>query len=151
MIRKKPIVTFVGAKQAREGLAFIHKGGSPECKDCKYYQICVGKLEAGRVYRVVKLYERVFPCKLHEAGVKVVGVVESDITATIPSRLAMEGAVVTFLRQECDMQNCEHHEYCAPLGLADKDRCAIVEVKENVSCPRGLSLVRVALRRLPAS
>jgi len=151
LFQKKPVVTFIGFRQAKKGFIFIHQGPSSECADCEYYQVCIKNLEVGRVYRIVRLREKIFPCKLHEAGARVVEVVESEILATISSKLAIEGAVITFQRQECDMQTCEHYEHCVPRGLIDGDRCTILEVGENVSCSMGLSLVKAVLCRLPAS
>lgn len=145
------LVTLIGVKQAKVGHTFIHKGPSAGCEHCKLQQTCIKNLEAGRVYRIVRLREKIFPCELHETGVRVVEVVESDVWTTLPPKLAMEGAVITFQEQECDMQVCEHYEYCLPCGLVDGDRCAILEVGENVVCSRGLSLVKAVVRRLPAS
>jgi len=102
----------------------------------------------GRVYEVVGLRDKTFPCRLHEDGVRVVEVVESDIPATVPSRKALEGAVITFQSQRCDALPCEHSELCEPVGLCDGDRCKIVEVREKIKCKRGLSLVKVLLSRL---
>lgn len=151
LIPKKPVVTLVGVRQARDGFVFIHQGISSECEDCECNEVCIKNLENGRVYKVVRVREKTFPCKLHEKGVRVVEVVESDILAALPSKLAIEGAVITFRKQECDVQACEHFEHCVPCGLLDGDRCVIVEVGGNVACSGGLSLVKVVLRRLPAS
>ena len=145
------LITLVGIRQAREGYAFIHRGASARCRGCERYRVCIGNLEVGRVYKVVGLRERVFPCELHEVGVRVVEVVEADVSATIPAKLAIEGAVITFQPQECDVRTCRSHEFCVPHGLVGGDRCTILEVGESVSCFKGLSLVRVVLRRLPAS
>ncbi|KPV63223.1 MAG: hypothetical protein AOA65_1422 [Candidatus Bathyarchaeota archaeon BA1] len=48
---------------------------------------------------------------------------------------------------ECE--SCEYHELRVPRGLFDEDRCTILEFGEDVACLMGLSLVRVALTRLP--
>jgi len=151
LIPKKPVITLVGVMQAREGFVFIHQGTSAECEGCEYHEVCIKNLETGRVYKIVRMREKTFPCKLHEKGVRVVEVVESDILAALPSKLAIEGAVITFQKQDCDVQACEHFEHCVPCGLLDGDRCAIVEVGGNVACSGGSSLVKVVLRRLPAS
>jgi len=151
LIPKKPTVTLVGVRQAREGFVFIHQGTGSECEGCEYHEVCVKNLETGRVYKIVGVREKTFPCKLHEGGVRVVEVVESDVLTALPSKLAIEGAVITFRRQECDVQACEHFERCVPCGLLDGDRCVIVEAGGNIACLEGLLLVKVVLRRLPAS
>lgn len=145
------MITLIGVKQAKEGYAFIHQGPSSQCEGCKYYRVCIDNLEVGRIYQVSGLREKVFPCELHEVGVRVVEVTELDIQATLPSKLAIDGAVITFNAQDCDLQICENHKLCVPRGLFDNERCAITEIAENVSCLKGLSLVKVVLHRLPAS
>ncbi|MFQ6080949.1 MAG: UPF0179 family protein [Candidatus Bathyarchaeia archaeon] len=151
MVQERSVITLVGVRQAKEGFVFIHQGPSSGCEDCEYYQVCIKNLETGRVYKVVRLREKVFPCKLHEAGVRVVEVVESDILAALPLKLAIEGAVVTFRKAECDIHACEHYELCVPRGLVNGDHCTVLEVGENVACSKGLSLVKAVLRRLPSS
>ena len=149
--KDRRLITLVGIRQAREGYAFIHRGASPRCRGCERYRVCIGNLEVGRVYEVVGLRERVFPCELHGAGVRVVEVVEADVCTILPPKLAIEGAIITFQPQECDIRTCRSHELCVPHGLTGGDRCTILEVVESVSCFKDLSLVRVVLRRLPAS
>ena len=145
------MITLVGVRQAKEGFVFIHQGPSSNCEHCEYYQVCIKNLEAGRVYKVVRLREKVFPCMLHEAGVRVVEVVESDILAALPSKLAIEGAVITFQKVECDIQSCEHYELCVPRGLANGNQCTVLKIGENILCPNDLSLVKAVLRRLRSS
>ena len=151
LVRERSVITLVGVRQAKEGFVFIHQGPSSSCEGCEYYQVCLKNLEAGRVYKVVRLREKVFPCRLHEAGARVVEVVESDILAALPSKLAIEGAVITFQKAECDVQACEHHELCVPRGLVNGDHCTVLKIGENVACSKGLSLVKAVLRRLPSS
>ena len=147
MSKVKKLITLVGIKQAKEGFTFIHHGFSPKCEGCEYSQVCIGNLEVGRVYKVVKLREKVFPCRLHEGGVRVVEVVESEILSSLPSKLAIEGAVINFQSQRCDTPLCEHYDLCVPDGLFNGDYCTILSVKENIPCPKGLQLVKVALKR----
>ena len=145
------LITFIGVKQAREGYTFIHQGHSPHCGRCEYFQVCIKNLEVGRVYEIIGLREKIFPCELHEAGARVVEVIESDISTSIPMRHAIEGAVITYHPQECNMQTCEYHEICFSPGLRKGDRCTIVKIIENIPCPKDFSLVRIVLRRLLAS
>jgi uncharacterized protein (UPF0179 family) len=142
-------ITLVGLKQAQEGYIFIHKGGSSICLNCKYHQVCIENLEVGRVYTIVGLRENVFPCELHESGVRVVEVTESDIWSTLPSKLSIEGATIIFKKQECDIQLCENYELCNPHGLFIGDKCLISKIISKAKCQKGLSLVKVSLRRFP--
>ncbi len=141
------IITLVGVKQAKENFIFLHQGGSEKCKKCEYYKICVEKLEVGRIYRIVKLHRKVFPCSIHEEGVRVVEVMESNVPAAIPANLAIEGAVITFLEHECNIEDCRYSEICFPIGLNEGDKCKVMEVLGKIPCPEKLPLVKVMLRR----
>jgi hypothetical protein len=104
-------------------------------------------LEVGRVYRVVRLRKKIFPCPLHEEGVRVVEVVESEISAAIPQKIALEGAVIIFRPEKCEKITCLNRNLCFPIGLFDGDRCEIVEVEKKIDCEKGLLLVTAKLRR----
>jgi len=149
LVQGKTVITLIGVRQAREGYAFIHQGSGPNCKNCGYYRVCIENLEEGRVYRVVGVRENVFQCGVHEGGVRVVEVVESDIEAALPLRMAMEGVSIPFERVECEASSCVNHGLCVPRGLVNADRCTILRIGEKIECPEGLSLVKVVLHRLP--
>jgi len=151
LVQKRSVITLVGVRQARKGFVFIHQGPGSGCEGCEYHQVCIRNLEVGRAYEVVRLRKKVFPCKLHEAGVRVVEVVESDILVALPPKLAMEGAVITFWARECYVEACEYYELCIPQGLLSADHCAVLKIGEKIACSRGLPLVKTVLRRLPSS
>lgn len=151
MSPKKPLITLVGSKQAKEGFTFLHRGSAPKCEGCKYFHVCVKNLEAGRVYGVVGLREKEIRCGLAETDMRVVEVVESRIESAIPSRKAIEGAIILFQLRESCVEDCVNLKLCSPEGLYGGDRCEIVEITGSLQCPRGFPLVRVFLRRVPAS
>ena len=151
MVPKRSIITLVGVKQAKLGFAFIHHGTISDCNDCQYQRVCMGNLDVGRIYKVTACREKILACKVHEAGVRAVEVVESDILAFLQPKLAMEGVVITYNKQECDAQECPNFERCVPNGLLNGDRCLVIKVAEKVRCPRELSLVEVVLQRVPVS
>ncbi|MEM3716244.1 MAG: UPF0179 family protein [Candidatus Bathyarchaeia archaeon] len=149
--RVKPIITLVGAGQARVGELFVHKGSSTKCNECKYFNVCVKNLESGRLYRIVGLRDRVLRCKAYDVDMQVVEVVEAEVSAAIPSKQAIEGALITFHPQECGEQSCESYEMCSPEYLREGDRCEVVEVHEAIECLKDLQLKRVLLRRVSPS
>ena len=151
MSEKKVLVTLVSINQAKEGFTFLHKGAAPKCEQCEYFRACVRNLEPERVYRVVGLREKRVQCELAETDMMVVEAVESEIEAPVPSKQAIEGAIILFQKTECRMEDCESSEFCSPKGLLDGDRCQIVKITGNLQCPQGLSLARVVLQRVPAS
>jgi len=146
--KKEKIITMVGVKQARKGFEFLHETPSEKCKKCQYYKVCIGNLEAGRVYRIVGLREKTFSCPLHEGGVRVVEVVESEISAAIPQKIALEGAVITFHKIVCENFTCKYRGLCFPVGIYDGDRCEIVGLSDKIDCKVGNLLRIVKLRRI---
>ena len=80
----------------------------------------------------------------------VVEVVEADVDAAIPVKLAIEGATITFKEMECNRVNCENYELCFPKGLRDGDKVTIINVSKSLPCPLGFSLKVVRLRRVPS-
>ena len=145
---RKTIVTLIGIKQARVGYQFIFNNPSVECMNCNRRIVCLGNLESGRVYEVTGLRDRLFPCEIHADGVRVVEVTESDIYASIPKSQALEGATIKFKTVECDVTDCSKAQICFPIGLYEGEKCKIIEVDKNFSCPKGLPLAMVLLRRV---
>jgi len=150
-LRHKTIVTLVSISQAEVGKVFIHKGSSSKCKSCRYSQVCVRNLEPERVYKIVEVRKKALPCSLYKTDMQVVEVMGAEISAVVPSKQAIEGAIVTFHMPDCEEQRCENYEFCSPKGLKDGDRCEIIGVTENLQCPRELPLKKVLLRLVQAS
>ena len=151
MKEEKSIVTLIGIGQAVVGKEFIHKGPGTKCESCKYSQVCVRNLEPERIYRIVEVREKTLPCALYETEMQAVEVVETEIAAVVPSKQAIQGAIITLHNPDCKEQECKNYETCFPTGLKDRDRCEIVAVTESLQCPQGLPLGKVLLRRAPAS
>ncbi len=151
MNKVKRIVTLVGAGQARIGERFIHKGSGSKCSECRYYSICVGNLESGRVYKIVNVRNKILRCEVYDLDMRVVEVTEAEVPAALASKQAIKGAVLTFHPQNCDEQNCGNIMLCSPGCLKDDDRCEVIEVYESLQCPKGFQLRRVLLRRVSPS
>ncbi|MFQ6076111.1 MAG: UPF0179 family protein [Candidatus Bathyarchaeia archaeon] len=150
MARKsKPIVTIVGLKQSKEGFVFLHEGPVKGCGGCERYNVCMKNLEPGRVYKIVGLREKTFPCRIHEEGARVVEVVESEIAAVIEARLAFQGGIITFQPQRCGEISCPNHGRCVPTGLLGGDRCKVLKVGRQANCLLGQPLFLSVLLRMP--
>lgn len=143
---KKLKITLVGLRQAKKGFTFLHEGQLDECTGCELFKICMAALEPGRVYRVDAVRDKVFSCKVHEEGVRVVEVVEPDIEAAIDERLVFPGGIVPYQPQECVAVSCVSYEKCVPHGLKKGDKCRVLEVVGQVKCPLGRSLALVKMR-----
>ncbi|MEM2876309.1 MAG: UPF0179 family protein [Candidatus Bathyarchaeia archaeon] len=145
---KERLITLIGIRQARVGFQFIFNDPGEECASCKQRSVCLDSLEVGRVYRITRLRERSFPCKIHADGVSVVEVVESDVYAAIPKNQAFEGATFTFKILDCDETNCKMRQICFPLGIFEGEKCKILKVDKNFSCPKDFPLVKALLQRM---
>lgn len=142
------IVTLIGIKQAKVGFSFVHEGSLKECTGCKLFEVCMKNLDQGRVYRITGVRDKLFSCKVHDEGVRVVEVVEPSIEGTLESRLIFPAGIITFQPQECDETSCEYYPKCFPKGLTKGDRCKIVSVSDRIKCPLNRPLVFVTLQRL---
>jgi len=140
-------ITIVGLRQAKEGFTFLHSTAPEECKSCHLLKTCMESLEPGRVYIVIKVRNKTFPCRLHEEGVRVVEVEEPNLQVAIEARLSFPLATITFSPQDCRNLCCENSRFCMPCGLVGGDKCKILEVKERLECPLKRSLARVVVKR----
>ncbi|RLF18704.1 MAG: hypothetical protein DRN06_00720 [Thermoprotei archaeon] len=146
------IITLVGEYQARVGYRFINVEPPQTCRGCPLFQACVGRLEPGRMYEVVKVRDKRHPCRLHEGGVRVVEVVEVPITIALPSKLALEDLVFTFNPRRCPSNSCGLYELCNPPLIKRGDRLKVVAVlNERFKCPKLGVLVKSLVKRLPPS
>jgi uncharacterized protein (UPF0179 family) len=111
----------------------------------------MGNLEAGRVYRVVEVREKTFPCDVHADGAQIVRVEEPELEVAIESRLAFPGGIITFAPPDCGRHGCPAYLRCVPAGAANGDRCRVMTVDGEVECPVNRSLRLATLRRVAAS
>lgn len=145
---KRQIITLIGPGQARLGVRFIHKGGSPQCEGCQYRKVCIDNLEPGRIYKIVGVRDKTLFCDAYGMEMVVVEVSESEVEAAIPSGFAIEGAIISFQTPECAERDCESYGLCFPEGLKGGDRVQIVEVNGNLHCRLKIPLRRVRLLRV---
>lgn len=130
------LVTVVGESQCKKGFEFVFSGPLAECRDCKVKNVCF-HLEQNRRYRVTEVRDVHHECKMHEGGVRVVEVEKLPTRAALPVRIAVEGSMITFEENACDMRSCEHFRLCRPLDAADGMRLRIKAVEGDIDCPKG--------------
>lgn len=145
---KKPIITLVGFKQAKKGFSFLNERPPKECKNCALFKVCISKLKVGRVYTVTGIRDKLFPCGIHEEGVRVVEVIETNIETNIEKRTAFLNGLITFSPRECKEVLCPHFEKCFPQGLKIGDKCRVIMIKEQVDCQLNHHLVLSVLQRV---
>ncbi|WCN28803.1 UPF0179 family protein [Thermococcus kodakarensis] len=132
-VLKVAIITLVGEKLAKPGVEFIFYGPAEPCKTCKLAGVCVGNLEPGRRYKILRV--RSMPshsCPLHEGKVRVVEVVEPSIEVAIEPRLAVVGSVITLKLEDCP--DLDKRDLFKPEGLFDGDSVKIIEITGEVEC-----------------
>jgi uncharacterized protein (UPF0179 family) len=108
-------------------------------------------VEAGRVYKIVKVRDRTLQCSQYETEMTVVEVTHAGIPTSLPAKQAIPGAIVSFKTPECKNEACVSFELCFPVGLKDGDKCEVLEVTENLECPQGTPRKKVVLRLAQAS
>jgi uncharacterized protein (UPF0179 family) len=139
-------VTLIGKNQARIGFRFLFEGETGLCSSCNVKKVCVGNLKHDRLYEVVKISDRSFPCILHSGEAVVVEVSEPPIDAAISSKTAISGALIKYEKHECNKWDCIHWSRCFPPGLIHGDRYKVDKVKGSLVCPLGIPLLLVSLQ-----
>lgn len=135
------LITLIGKKLAKEGELFVYLGSGPTCKKCRLKTVC-SNLQEGRTYRIVKIRDKEHTCDLHEEGVAVVEVEQMPAEVNVRKEEA-EGTAVSYQPIKCDNTTCNEYGACVP-RIKEKEY-KIVEVMEDVECPRGFSLKKVAI------
>jgi hypothetical protein len=137
------IVTLAGPSLAKVGAVFRYAGSADECEECGLKAVC-HKLKPGYRYEVTAVRDVEHPCQVHSgATVTVVEVEELPVEAAIPSRTALEAALVTLDEPECPRKWCPNHALCTVAEDLKGGKVAVKEIKGQLECPRGLKLKKV--------
>ncbi|WP_456321476.1 UPF0179 family protein [Palaeococcus sp. (in: euryarchaeotes)] len=136
------VVTLVGEKLAKPGVEFIYYGPADPCKTCRLARVCVGNLEPGRRYKVLRIRNIEHSCPLHEGKVRVVDVIEPSIEVAVDPRYAIVGSRITLNFIECD--DLEKQNVIKPEGLFEGDVVKILEITGELECNgRNYKIVKV--------
>ena len=141
------IITIIGKEQARTNFKFIFHGHSNDCKVCKYNKACLSKLEAGRIYVIIRTTKKDLECKLHGGKGRVVEVIEETVEGVVDARMAIQDVLIEFNPIGCNRLTCKNYKKCVPSGLIDGDKCKVIKIIGTMDCPKGLSLVSVSFQR----
>jgi uncharacterized protein (UPF0179 family) len=138
-------VSLIGKTLAKEGQVFTYLGPAPECEPCKLANICQG-LEKGKRYKVAKVRKKEHKCPIHDLETVVaVEVEEMPIEVSVPSKKAMEAAVITLDGKSCPIMWCPNNPLCRREAFPKGTKVALVSVHEELECPKGLKLKRTVV------
>ncbi len=132
-------ITLVGERQAVAGHEFVYRGPQPECRECRVKAACLNQ-DIGRRYRVIHVREVAHPCLLNEERVRVVEVEAAPPECSLPTRGAVEGALLAYEPLVCANAACPNFRLCHPVGLERGTRLRIVEVGTELECPLGYDI-----------
>ncbi len=135
-------ITLVGERQAVVGHEFVYRGPQPECRPCRVKAACLNQ-EVGRRYRVTAVREVSHPCLLNEERVRVVEVELAPPSCSVPTRAAVEGAIVGYEPPVCANAACPNYRLCHPVGIEAKQRIQVHEIGGELDCPLGYAIVPV--------
>ena len=141
------MITLIGKELAKEGQEFIFLGPANECENCRFKSSCVGNLELNRKYVVVDVKENEQKCPVHAEGIVIpVEVERASIDLLTTSKSIFEGSTFTYNAPNCD-ENCDFHDLCLPEGLAENDKCIVLENlgKHKQECKKGYKLNKLTL------
>jgi uncharacterized protein len=135
-------VSLIGKTLAKEGTVFTYIGRTPECEPCKLVKICQG-LEVGKRYKISKVRAKEHKCPIHDLETVVaVEVEEMPLEVSIPSRKALESAIVSLDEESCPIKWCQNQKLCKRDMVSKGAKVAIISVHEELECPKGLKLKR---------
>lgn len=141
------MITLIGKDLAREGQEFVFLGPADECENCRFKSSCVGNLELNRKYVVTGVKDNEQNCPIHDGGKVIpVEVERASIDVLTTSKNIFEGSTFTFNAPECE-EKCDFHDLCFPDGLAENDKCIVLESKgkHNDKCKKGYNLNKLNL------
>ncbi|UCH38122.1 MAG: UPF0179 family protein [Candidatus Bathyarchaeota archaeon] len=148
MDSEKTVITLVGITQAKKGFTFLHEGTTEGCDNCTLYDVCITNLNAGKIYKVIQIRDKIFPCKIHEDGVRIVEVAEAHIEVNIEKKIAFLNGTITFQPQTCEQFTCSNYSKCVPQGLHAQEKCKILAIQSEIMCPLNRQLVQVRLQQV---
>ncbi len=127
-------VTLIGEGQASVGRSFRLFSIPDECKKCRLFNVCLGRLKLGRVYRIIEVRRINLPsldrCRLTGERLIPVVVEEEPVLAPIPARHFIEGIVITYVRPR--VRCVEVDKYVN--ALQDGVKVKILEEVRRVRC-----------------
>src|SRR5207249_2119534 len=130
-------ITLVGERQAQVGHEFVYRGPQPECRPCKVRAACLNQA-LGQRYRIKRVRDVTHPCLLNEERARVVEVELAPPEASLPSRAAIEGAVLSYEKIVCSNAACPNFRLCHPPVTEPGLRVRVEGVDtERVAGPEG--------------
>jgi uncharacterized protein len=138
-------VTVVGERWARPGARFYNEQPCEVAEACPVAKACQN-LPYGREYDVVAVRPvHHASCVVHEAGARVVEVVEAPLRATL-DRSKTRGTAARWSPPVCHIRGCANWDRCFPHGVEAGREYVLERVEEALKCPMGHQLVGVQLR-----
>ncbi|ACB40893.1 UPF0179 family protein [Pyrobaculum neutrophilum] len=125
------VVTLVSKEQAEVGHRFRVVEVPDECRTCRLYPVCMGRLTPGRAYKIVEVRPYMGQrCKITDGEMVPVVVEEAPMIGLVPLNKALEGVVVTF---EGECAGCEG----CPQQVQVGEKIKIVRVLGRAKCRGG--------------
>lgn len=125
----KRTVTLLSKEQAEVGHRFRVVNIPDECKTCRLFPVCLGRLTVGRSYRVVEVRPSMGQrCKITDGEMVPVVVEESPIVGLLPLNKALEGVITTF---EGECAGCDG---CPTDVVKAGEKIKVIKVLGRKSC-----------------
>ncbi len=137
---RKLLLTLIGEGQARVGHVFKLIAVPEECKRCRLYSACMGKLKLRRRYRVVEVRRinlpRVERCLLTGEALVPVIVEELPSILAIPAGPnIVEGVVTTYVKVDGFCQDSLVKKFGGePIEIANETKVKILRILGRERC-----------------
>ncbi|MHA1519789.1 MAG: UPF0179 family protein [Promethearchaeota archaeon] len=148
-----PVMTFVGKSFAKIGLKYYFEGVHPGCpKSCNLYATCQKNLIPNTLYEVIEIKPKTFTCphNFHQEDMVLVKMDEPKLQVSMFNKDIFEGSMTAFGPVECDREDCEYIDYCAPqtVVILSNQKIKILKIIKKIkNCPRELNISLVKIEK----
>ena len=141
-----PTMTFVGKTFAKKGLMYYFEGMYPGCPEsCTLYATCQKNLIPHTLYEIVEVMAKTFTCpnNFHQEDMVLVKLDQPKLQISMFNKDIFEGSTTTFAPVECDREDCNYIDDCAPqtVVIQSGQKIKIIEIIQKIKdCPRDLNI-----------
>ncbi len=135
-------ITLVSEKTARKGARFTFLGPADACAQCSLQELCTALRIGGR-YEIVEIRGRKHQCSVFHGDAMVVEYRELPLLMAINGEKLIEGAVISYKKEECDHIGCPHFTRCAGKTLPTGTRIKILRIDRSLECAHGMKIMDV--------
>ena len=135
-------ITLVSDNTARKGARFTFLGPADACSKCSLLDLCT-TLRIGGRYEIVDTRGRKHQCPVFDGEALVVEYRALPLLLVIESGKMVEGAVISYKKENCDNIGCPIYRKCGGSILPPGTRLKILKIEKSRVCARGKKVIEI--------